>query len=122
MRWLKPNLSSSIYAIFAASAFRTKPEPDPEIGVEEIQVAMLALLPTGGGDRFPQFTRRVRHAADLVSLWFLRGELMAVLSSRYGESAALEQLEGVSDMFGNLLPQGLKSRPSPLNSRNLHLP
>ena len=41
---------------------------------------------------------------------------MAVLAGQYGEVAARAKLSSINDMFENLLPQGLRSRPSPLSS------
>ena len=53
-------------------------------------------------------------ADSIESLWFMRGELMAVLAAAHGEAAALELIATVSEMFEDLLPSGLRSRPSPL--------
>ena len=52
----------------------------------------------------------------MQSLWYLRGDLMAALASSHGEAAAREKLETLSEMFEDLLPRGLRSRPSPLGS------
>ena len=53
-------------------------------------------------------------AVSVEALWFLRGEMMAVLSRSRGEALALEQISEISEMFDDLLPEGLRSRPSPL--------
>jgi hypothetical protein len=60
--------------------------------------------------------RRIRYAIDVQALWFLRGDLMAVLASKFGEAEAREKLVPVSAMFQDGLPQGLRSRPSPLSA------
>jgi hypothetical protein len=60
--------------------------------------------------------RRVRYAADPQALWFMRSELMGLLARKEGEMAARVKLELISDMFRELLPSGLRSRPSPLLS------
>lgn len=120
MRWFKPNLRSSLHAIFASSDPPAPAQAVMEVGIEDIRDSMLALIAGVGDDRFPHVARRIRYAADVQALWFLRGDLMAVLASRYGEAAAREKLEAVSEMFEDMLPPGLKSRPSPLSaiSRN----
>jgi len=75
---------------------------------------MLEVIGQEPGDRAVVLRRRIRYADQVESLWFMRGELMAVLASSRGEAAALALVSSVSDMFEDLLPQGLRSRPSPL--------
>ena len=116
MRWFKPNLRGSIHAIFASGNTAATPEQSVESAIEQIREAMLALMSRAGEARFPQVTRRIRYATDVQALWFLRGDLMSAIASRDGESAALEQIETISEMFKDVLPQGLRSRPSPLSS------
>lgn len=115
MRWFKPNLRSSLHALFASG----HPPPSTvavEIGIGDIRDSMLALLTPVGDDRVSHVVRRIRYASDVQALWFLRGDLMAVLASRYGEATAREKLEAVSEMFEDMLPPGLRSRPSPLSA------
>jgi len=50
------------------------------------------------------------------ALWYLRGDLMSVLAGRHGEAAARAKLTAINEMFEQLLPEGLRSRPSPLSS------
>lgn len=119
MRWFKPNIRSSFYALLA----RVHP-PEPESTVleysfEGIRESMLALL-GDAADEFPHVRRRIHYAIDVQALWYLRGDVMAVLASRHGEAVALEKLDTLTEMFEDFLPSGLRSRPSPLNplSRN----
>jgi hypothetical protein len=115
MRWFKPNLRSSIHAIFSASHSHDSSQAVvDDVGMEDIRDAMLVLLGRAEGDRATHVKRRIRYAGDVQALWFLRGDLMAVLAGAHGETAARQMLVGVSSMFDNLLPQGLRSRPSPL--------
>ena len=114
MRWFKPNLRGSIYAIFSSSHPPPSTTGLAEISMEEIRDAMLGLLVGLPEDRFAHVTRRIRYAVDVQALWFLRGDLMAALASMHGEATALEEIEAVSQMFEELLPQGMRSRPSPL--------
>lgn len=112
MRWLKPNLRSSIYGLLGASVQPT--DSAMENGVEDVRETMLALLGEEGFKKFPALTRRLRYAADIQALWYLRGELMGALAAMSGERMAREQLASVTEMFKGLVPGSLHSRPSPL--------
>ena len=116
MRWFKPNLKS-IHALFGLG----HPPADAQttvldIGIEDIRSVMLTLLGEVEEQKFVYVERRIRYAIDVLALWYLRGDLMAVLASRYGEAEARERLQPVSEMFRAMLPDGLRSRPSPLDS------
>ncbi len=115
MRSFKPNLRSSIYAIFSLG-HPSVPPSATEFSIEDIRSAMLELMTPVEEARFPHVMRRVRYAGDVQGLWFLRGDLMAALASSHGEVAAREKLETLSEMFEDLLPGGLRSRPSPLSA------
>ena len=112
MRWLKPNLRSSIYGLLG----NPLPPSDSmlQTGTEDIRESMLAMLGEAGPKHFPQVTRRIRYANDIQALWYLRGDLMAALAEMHGEAAAREKVGSVTQMFLGLLPSGLASRPSPL--------
>lgn len=115
MRWFKPNLRSSLHAIFPSSFPASAPTATMEYGIDDIRQAMLALMTGALDEQFPHVARRIRYATDIQALWFLRGDLMRALASTCGEAAARERLEPMSDMFEDLLPTGLRSRPSPLS-------
>lgn len=114
MRWFKPNIRSSFYALLALIH---PPEPESTVmgySIEGIREAMLALLGDAPDDS--QVARRIRYAIDVQALWYLRGNVMAVLAARLGEAEALVRLHTLTEMFEDFLPRGLTSRPSPLNS------
>lgn len=114
MRWFKTrDLRSSIYAMFSVSTARPRVE-DPAT-MDQIREAMLALTTLDAGDRAAGLARRIRYATDLQALWFMRGEIMQLLSRTHGEAAAREKIDDLSSLFADLLPSGLRSRPSPLN-------
>ncbi len=115
MRWFKPNLRSSINAIFALGHRSAPADSVLEIGIQDIRDAMLELMGDVGDNPSPQVTRRIRYAVDIQALWYLRGDLMAVLAKKHGEAAARDKLEPITEMFTDLGPLGLKSRPSPLS-------
>lgn len=112
MRWLKPNLKSSIYGLLGNPV----PLSDSrlETCVEDVRESMLDLLGATGPKQFPTVVRRIRYATDIQALWYLRGDLMAALAALHGERAAREKIASVTAMFSGLLPNGLQSRPSPL--------
>jgi len=112
MRWLKPNLRSSIYGLLGACVPPT--DSAMENGLEDVRETMLALLGEAGFKKFPALTRRLRYAADIQALWYLRGDLMGALAAMHGERPAREQLARVTEMFKGLVPGSLHSRPSPL--------
>lgn len=116
MRWLKPHLRNSINAILSFGHSRPPPPPEaePDYSIDDIRDSMLALAEDDEDNA--QVKRRIRYAIDVQTLWYLRGDLMAVLAGRYGEVAARAKLSSINDMFENLLPQGLRSRPSPLSA------
>lgn len=117
MRWFKPNMRSSFYALLARIH---PPQPESastvlEYSVEHIREAMLELVGDAPDGSYRHIGRRIRYAVDVHSLWYLRGDLMALLAGRHGEVAARERIDVLTEMFEDFLPQGLKSRPSPLN-------
>jgi hypothetical protein len=112
MRWLKPNLRSSIYGLLGNPV--TPSESIMESGTEEIRESMLLVLGETGPKHFPQVTRRIRYATDVQALWYLRGDLMAALAAMHGEMAARQKVASITAQFQGLLPSGLQSRPSPL--------
>ena len=112
MRWIKPNLRSSLYALLGAAPAPT--ESRLEDATEEIRDAMLSALGPDGPVRLPATVRKIRYAGDIQALWYLRGELMAGLADTQGGSLAGQQILKLSHMFQGLLPAGLGSRPSPL--------
>jgi hypothetical protein len=115
MRWFKPNMRSSFYALLARIH---PPEPEStvlEYSVEGIREAMLDLVGDAPDASYRHIGRRIRYAVDVHALWYLRGDLMALLAGRHGEALAREKIEMLTEMFEEFLPRGLKSRPSPLN-------
>jgi hypothetical protein len=112
MRWFTPKLRSSLFGLLGHS---TQPSDSMlDTGMEDIREAMLELLGELGPQRFPNVTRRIRYAGDVQGLWYLRGDLMAVLADLHGEAVARERLEAVTELFQGLVPGSMTSRPAPL--------
>lgn len=114
MRWFKPNLRNSFYALFGGGPATQPFDYDGLYTLEDIRNKMLDVAGTAGADPSVMVRRRIRYADDIETLWFIRGELMGLLARAHGEMAALAQIEEISQMFEELLPAGLRSRPSPL--------
>ena len=112
MRWLKPNLRSSIYGLLGNPVAPS--DSIMENGTEDIRESMLSALGDTGPKQFPQITRRIRYANDIQALWYLRGDLMAALASMHGELVARKKIASITAQFQGLLPGGMNSRPSPL--------
>ena len=111
MRWIKPNLRNSIYSLLGGPPPQVS-ESTLESRTEEIRQAMLDVLSqAGAGDLLP-IQRRIRFASDIEGLWYLRGDLMATLSSIQGEMAARNQVGALTVMFDGLLPHGLNKQRS----------
>ena len=116
MHWFKTkDRVSSIYAMFSVSTTARRPGGDGS-ALENIRDLMLSLAEREDSERSAGLVRRIRYAMDPQALWFLRGELMALLSRSHGELAAREHVEEISRQFQDLLPSGLRSRPSPLSA------
>lgn len=116
MNWFNTKyLRSTISAIFTVS---TASPPTPAEQAEKLDLIrrkMLALAVLTHGDRSEALARRIRYAATVESLWYARGELMGQLAKVDGELAAREKVDALSGLFKELLPRGLRSRPSPLD-------
>ena len=116
MPWYNSKLASSFLAILTGSGDGgLSAGGDDSVPLEEIREAMLELAHTDQSDPGLKVVRRIRYAIDVQTLWFLRGEVMGLLARTRGEAAAREEIDRISDLFADLLPQGLRSRPSPLS-------
>ncbi|WP_332813638.1 hypothetical protein [Ramlibacter sp.] len=112
MRWFKANLRNSLYGLLGHSQPPSASTLDNRL--EDIREAMLELIGDSGSQEFPHLMRRIRYAGEIQGLWYLRGDLMAALAARHGETAAREQVARITGLFKGLLPPGLATRPSPL--------
>lgn len=92
---------------------------DPEDGdtaiTERFRGLMLGLAEAVPGERAARLSLRIRCAATLQSLWFMRSDMMALLAPVLGEAEAHHRLETISAPVREALPRGLRSRPSPLD-------
>lgn len=84
---------------------RTK---DLQLG--RIRSAMLSLLPSHGGHSVQRVSQRVRFAADVETLWYLRQDVMTALSAIDGETAARRKMKDINSMFEGGLPGSMGPR------------
>ncbi len=111
MNWFGPSLRNSLYGLLGHG------EPsESTLGdrIEDIREAMLELLPDDELRRFPQVTRRIRYAGDVQALWYLRGDLMAILAGEHGEAEARRRIGDLTRMFRGLMPRSMVSRSGAL--------
>lgn len=97
--------------------FKSPAEDDSnrtQVTLDDIRQAMLDCLGAPGAAAYPQLQLRMAYASDVQELWYLRGDLMAVIAAKDGEVTARRKLARISDMFKGHLPKGLATRPSPL--------
>jgi hypothetical protein len=106
-------IRSGLLALFQVSTAEGPSTRDPELTIEDIRATMLEMAGKPS-ETTVGLVRRIRYAADPQALWFIRSELMGLLARKEGEAVARAKIELVSDLFRELLPRGLRSRPSPL--------
>lgn len=89
-----------------------------EIRVEEIRREMLIILSElpeeQQGTRSAPWTRvwaKVSRASNIQTLWYLRIDLMALLSAHCGENMARDKLTAITKRFRGVLPPAQMARP-----------
>jgi hypothetical protein len=97
-----------------SSPQRLANDEDDPAQIEGLRAEMLNLMDEAKIDVAASLRLRIRCATTLRSLWFMRSDLMGVLSLIYGEAEARHQVELISAKFRDALPSALRSRPSPL--------
>ena len=75
--------------------------------VECIRTAMLDALATIDTDEnigSPKEWAEITRAADIQTLWYLRSDVLRLLSEFHGEQLALSKLQAMTEMFRGLVP------------------
>ncbi|MDP3702199.1 MAG: hypothetical protein Q8R72_14980 [Hylemonella sp.] len=85
------------------------------VRIEDIRQAMIDCLGDEGCQSYPHIERRVLFAPDLQGLWYLRADIMVVISSLQGEGVANQKIRIITGMFEGLLPRSMISRPGALS-------
>ncbi len=112
MSWKKSKFATSLMSLFGETA----PELGLENRIKHIRQAMLDSL-SGLAESHQQARvwARVLYAPDIQALWYLRSDVMTLLSHLLGESVAHARLAPITFMFNGLLPSAQKSRPHRLS-------
>ncbi|MDP1739520.1 MAG: hypothetical protein Q8M51_02705 [Polaromonas sp.] len=113
MRWIKPDLKSSLLGLLSGGEASSTSLQKRTEGIRQL---MLNELGEFGEKHYPKIALRVRYAQDAQGLWYARGDVMAVLSAMQGETIARQKVSGITKMFDGLLPGGLGSRRSSLTN------
>ncbi len=108
MAWDSNSIKNSLYSILGRDAARMDAGRAQKL--EQVRTAMLECLDPVNAQEIPALRRRMAYAKDIQTLWYLRADLMGVLASHAGESAARIQLDQISPQFHGLLPKGLVPR------------
>ena len=89
----------------------------PESRITDMRQAMLdSIVGLSDSQQFVQVWARVLYAPDIQALWYLRSDLMTLLSGLLGERTASVHLATISRMFDGQLPAAQKSRPNSLGN------
>ncbi|WP_431113060.1 hypothetical protein [Variovorax paradoxus] len=75
-----------------------------------VRSAMLEALPICGDPQVTQIAERISYAIDIEALWYLRADVMSILSGLDGEASALREMREIDAMFEGGLPQSVKPR------------
>ena len=111
MRWLKPNLRSSLFALLGG----TSPPADTDnvqssSRVARIRQSMRDCLGNSGAIRFPQLVRKISFTSDPLALWYARSDLMGALCALHGEAVARAHLAHLTHLFEGLVPRSMTAR------------
>ncbi|MDO9438879.1 hypothetical protein [Hydrogenophaga sp.] len=102
MRWFKPGIRNSLYALLGPDGRKDSME-----SLEPVRDAMLAMLGEDGARANPELSRKLRYVQDAHTLWYARAEMVAVLSELHGEALAVHRVQSLSPAFQGLLPKSL---------------
>jgi hypothetical protein len=94
--------TSSLVGLLGETASNT----DVEGRIEDIRKAMLGSMFDLLGEQAAQskIWNKVRYASSVQTLWYLRIDLMALLSTHCGETVAGETLSAITQRFRGVLP------------------
>ncbi len=91
-------------------------QPDSTVTVENIRQVMLDIVKQAGTGKVlapkVRLTCRIGSCQDARGLWYLRSEIMQLLSADKGEREARRQMDAISALFKGLLPESLNPRPA----------
>ena len=74
---------------------------------------MLRSLMGTTGCEVARMNMRLRYAADIEALWYLRTDLFSTLAPLRGEACAQHVIDNVTPLFQDQLPRSMTERPAP---------
>jgi len=86
------------------------------VALERIREAMREAVADYEGRGSGELKLHIAGALDIYDLWYLRGDMLALIAINAGEATASRKTAQISAMFKGLLPKGMASRPSPLSN------
>ena len=96
----------------------SRPVHDADDRIDEAREALLALLHgSDKGEALSAVVRKLTWAPDAQSLWYLRSEVMSLLSGELGETEAVHRVKSVSPKFKGLVPASQISPTSRLGRK-----
>lgn len=103
MRWIKPHLRDDLHGLPG----RDKPSSTGWVrhqGLEEVRKAMLQSLADFTGCEVARMNMRLRYAADIEALWYLRSDLFSILEPLRGVAQAQAETDRITLLFQGQLP------------------
>ena len=97
-----------ILRLLNVPGFGSRQATESQLG--RIRTAMLSVLQGHGGHSVQRVSQRVRFAADVEALWYLRQDVMMALSAIDGETTARRQMKTINSMFKGGLPGSMGPR------------
>lgn len=117
MRWTKPNIRNGMHSLLGRSGPAVALDRNARIAtLREAMLACLESAELSDGRQCVQVLTRIRYSSDVEDLWYLRGDIVALLSATHGELAARESVDGFTSLFDGLLPRSLTTRPARLRN------
>ena len=88
-------IRGSIWAALGLS----DPSDSADEALERVRKAMLLVIEEYGGDDHIRLDMKINFARQIAELWFLRPELMQVVSAAQGEQVAQECMAEITALF-----------------------
>ena len=99
-------IRSSLWAVLG----RSDPSDSADEALERVRKAMLLVIEEYGGDDHMRLDMKINFARQVAELWYLRPELMQVVSTAQGEQVAQDCMAEITAVFKSHHLGGTPSR------------
>lgn len=113
MSWSASRVKESLRDTISSLLGAEPKAPSPQ-ALEPVRQALLDALGEDGGKLNPVLKRRIQYVGDASALWYIRPDLVAVLSQLHGEARAVETIQSLSPVFKGLVPDALMAPQKPM--------